>query len=212
MNPALRAPVAPQSLPVRAGRSWVAPGDAFAALASSMQVAGALVRTSPLRVLLVDDCPLQQLLACVLLSRWKIVPQIACDGLEAVLLVGEQDFDIVLMDVEMPVMDGCAATVRIRRNERRDRRAQAVPVVVYTADDLASDERRWRLCGMNAVLRKPCEVQEMSACLERWCGAKFSPSDHQDSAGPFRSLQEAVNAGRPFAAGPLEPGAPEPRR
>ena len=74
-----------------------------------------------LRVLLVDDCPMQQLLACALLSRWGVMPQIACDGFEAVLLVGEQDFDIVLMDVEMPVMDGLKATARIRQNERRTR-------------------------------------------------------------------------------------------
>ena len=175
MNAALQPSVAPHNLAVRAGRPWGAPA-------------------SSLRVLLVDDCPFQQLLACALLSRWMIVPQIACDGLEAVLLVGEQDFDIVLMDVEMPVMDGLLATARIRTNERRDRRARAVPVVAYTAGDLASDERKWQRCGMNAALRKPAEAPEMRACLERWCGSKFSSSEHRDSEEPFQALQESVHA------------------
>lgn len=81
------------------------------------------IHPSPWRVLLVDDCPMQQLRARALLSRWGVMPQIARDGLKAVLRVGEQDFDIVLMEVEMPAMDGLKATARIRQNERRARRA-----------------------------------------------------------------------------------------
>lgn len=176
------------------GGAWSAPGDAFAGPAPSLQDTGGLACPPPLRVLLVDDCPLQQLLACALLSRWKIVPQIASDGLEAVLLVGEQDFDIVLMDVEMPVVDGLLATARIRSNERRARQGRAVPVVAYTAQALASDERTWRRSGMNAVLHKPAEAPEMGACLERWCGSKFSSSGHPRPAWPLHALQESVHA------------------
>lgn len=152
--------------------------DALATMAFMMQDAAALERASRLRVLLVDDCPVQQLLTCALLARWKIVPQIACDGLEAVLLAGEQDFDIILMDVEMPVMDGLTATARIRRGERRARRERLVPVVAYTTGNLAADERRWRMCGMNGVLNKPCDALGMSECLERWCPSEFAASKH----------------------------------
>jgi CheY-like chemotaxis protein len=167
--------------------------DALAALAISLQDAVGLVSASPLRVLVVDDCPFQQLLACALLSRWKIMPQIASDGLEAVLLVGEQEFDIVLMDVEMPVMDGLTATARIRENERRVRRAQAVPIVGYTAGALAPDEERWRLCGASAVLDKPADAGAMRECLERWCPSRFAACQHQ-TAGSSPSLQATEHA------------------
>jgi len=153
--------------------------DALATMAFLMQDPAALVRASRLRVLLVDDCPVQQLLTCALLARWNILPQIACDGLEAVLLAGEQDFDIILMDVEMPVMDGLTATTRIRQSERRARRERPVPVVAYTTGNLAADEGRWRTCGMNGVLNKPCDALEMSECLERWCPSAFAASRHQ---------------------------------
>ncbi len=153
--------------------------DAIAIMASLTQDRAALVRASRLRVLLVDDCPVQQLLTCALLARWNILPQIACDGLEAVLLSGEQDFDIILMDVEMPVMDGLTATARIRQSERRARRERPVPVVAYTTGNLAADEGRWRTCGMNGVLNKPCDALEMSECLERWCPSGFAASKHQ---------------------------------
>jgi CheY-like chemotaxis protein len=89
---------------------------------------------------------------------------------------------------------GRSATARIRTNERRDRRAQAVGVVAYTAGELASDERNWQRCDMAAVLHKPAEAAEMRACLERWCGTKFSSSGHQAPAGPFQALQESADA------------------
>jgi CheY-like chemotaxis protein len=194
MNRAIQPSVASQDLAFTAGRPRIQAVDVFKSPAPPVEPVGGLVRASSLRVLLVDDCPFQQLLACALLSRWMIVPQIACDGLEAVLLAGEQDFDIVLMDVEMPVMDGLLATARIRKTERRDHRTHAVPVVAYTAVDLASHERSWQRCGMNAVLHKPAEAPEMSACLERWCGSKFSSSGHQGSARPPQPLEESVHA------------------
>ena len=135
---------------------------------------------SPLSVLLVDDCPIQQLVACALLGRWKVIPRIACDGLEAVLLAGERDFDIILMDVEMPMRDGLTATALIRLHERRARRGQRVPIVACTTGTLAQDEDRWRLCGMNGVLDKPCDVQGMTECLERWCPSGFAASKDQN--------------------------------
>ena len=161
-----------------------------------MQDAAALVRASCLRVLLVDDCPvqLQQLLTCALLARWKIMPQIACDGLEAVLLAGEQDFDIILMDVEMPVMDGLTATGRIRQSERRARRERPVPVVAYTTGNLAVDEGRWRKSGMNGVLNKPCDALGLSECLERWCPSEFAALRHQRLVESRQQLHRTEHA------------------
>jgi CheY-like chemotaxis protein len=130
-----------------------------------------------LHVLLVDDCPFQRLLACTLLSRWMILPELASDGMEAVLRASEQDFDIILMDIQMPVMDGLTATLRIRRDERARRCGTPVPVVAHTSDN-GYDEALWVHCGINAVLCKPCAAFEMGECLERWCGHKFAATHH----------------------------------
>ncbi|MEO8525977.1 MAG: response regulator [Caldimonas sp.] len=131
-----------------------------------------LQRPSELRVLLVDDCPVQLLLGCVLLARWKIVPALAADGLEAVLLAREQEFDLLLMDVEMPVMDGLAATRRIRQHERECHGARRVPVVAYTGSASTLVPREWLDSGMDAVLDKPSSELIMGECLERWCPDK----------------------------------------
>jgi hypothetical protein len=69
-----------------------------------------LAATAPLRVLLADDCPINQFLGAALLSTWGITPQIASNGVEALELVIEGEFDVVLMDLEMPVMNGLNAT------------------------------------------------------------------------------------------------------
>jgi two-component system, sensor histidine kinase and response regulator len=134
------------------------------------------LRTNSLRVLLVDDCPFQRLLSCTLLARWGIQPEIACDGLEAVLLVGEQVFDMVLMDLRMPVMDGLTATARLRVVEREQRRPRSVPVIAYTAESIAGNA--WALSGITAALAKPCDAFQLGECLQRWCGIELGVMQH----------------------------------
>ncbi len=137
-----------------------------------------MLSATHLHVMLVDDCQVQQLLGCALLSRWNIMPQLACNGREAVLLASEQHFDIILMDVDMPVMDGLEATSEIRRQERERESLRRVPVVAHTASNLESNQRRWLDCGMDAVLKKPCGTADMEACLDRWCHDKFEVTRH----------------------------------
>jgi CheY-like chemotaxis protein len=123
----------------------------------------------PPRVLLVDDCPLQRLLGLALLSRWQITPELASNGEEAILLAAEQDFDIILMDLDMPLVHGFAATQSIREQERSRKRRKRVAVVAYTANDSASSELGWSNSGMDAVLAKPSMAADMGECLKRWC-------------------------------------------
>jgi CheY-like chemotaxis protein len=128
------------------------------------------------RVLLVDDCPVQLLLSCVLLARWHILPELASDGLAAVLLASEQEFDLVLMDVDMPMMDGLTATRRIRKHEMTSHRARRVPVVAHTGNEGALAERAWRDSGVDAVMGKPTSGAVMGQCLQRWCPHFSVPS------------------------------------
>lgn len=129
---------------------------------------------SSLRVLLVEDCPLQQLLTCAALSTWGILPTIAGDGMEAVLLAGEQEFDLLLMDLHMPVMDGLTATARIRQREQRGPRFSRVPIVASTADPADLDRLDWYEAGLDDVLPKPSNLADLRGCLEKWCGRDFA--------------------------------------
>lgn len=120
-------------------------------------------------VLLVDDCAVQRLLGTTLLACWRITPVLASNGIEAVALAGEQHFDIILMDLDMPVLDGFRATQTIRRQERTVARRRRVPVVAYTANPSAMSEACWPRSGLDAVLAKPSVAAEMEECLRRWC-------------------------------------------
>lgn len=129
---------------------------------------------SPVRVLLVDDSEVNRLLACAMLAHWGIAPAVAGDGLAALLLVRQQEFDLVLMDVDMPVMNGLAATEAIRHFERGQAGRTEVPIVAYTGSAHA-DEARLRASGMNDLLKKPCSTSAMGDCLKRHCAHKFAP-------------------------------------
>ena len=135
--------------------------------------AAAAPAASLLRVLVVDDCPVNQLLAGTLLARWGISPVVASEGSQAVRLAAEAAFDLILMDVDMPVMNGLEATARIRRFDAARATRREVPVVAYTGGPFPADAHELRLSGMDAVLRKPCAAGEMAACLRRFCPGRF---------------------------------------
>ena len=124
------------------------------------------------RILVVDDCPANQLLLAALLWRWGITPLVAADGAEAVALACGQDFDLILMDLQMPVLDGLTATRQLRRFELEHARPRA-PVVAYTSSPFGIDEALLRACGIDASLGKPCNVQSLEECLTRWCGQEL---------------------------------------
>ena len=99
-------------------------------------------------------------------------PELACDGLEAVRLFGGHTFDLALMDLRMPVMDGLTATARIRVVEHQQRRTKPVPLIAYTSEPIAGNQSAWSQSGITATLAKPCAAVEMGECLEHWCGIK----------------------------------------
>lgn len=129
-------------------------------------------------ILVVDDCPVQRLLSCLMLSRWGIHPELACDGLEAVLLYGEQTFDLILMDLNVAVMDGLTATARIRAIEHQQRRSKPIPVIAYTSEPIVGNQSAWSQGGMTAAVVKPCAAAEMGDCLAHWCCIKLEMTQH----------------------------------
>ena len=121
-----------------------------------------------LEVLLVDDCPHNRRVGVALLSTLEVQPVIACNGADAMKLIREREFDLVLMDIWMPVMDGLEATVEIRRFEEANRAGARVPIVAYSSAELSP--AILHRVGMNAALRKPSNVALMRECLRQWCG------------------------------------------
>ena len=87
------------------------------------------------------------------------------DGAEAVRAVAREDFDLVLMDVHMPAMDGFEATRRIRSLPGR---AAAIPVIAMTADVLAGDEEKCLAAGMDDYIGKPFKPADLMGKLARW--------------------------------------------
>lgn len=134
----------------------------------------AVREASSLRVLLADGCPLQRVLASVLLARWDIRPELASNGMEAVLMADEQRFDLILMGTQMGVLNGMVATKHIRKNERRYG-GGGVPIVAYTSEPISASESAWAEAGFTAFLTKPCQAAEMGECLQHLCGVQPEP-------------------------------------
>jgi len=116
------------------------------------------------RVLLVEDNPMNQEVALALLEHAGISADVAPDGMAAVRMVGEHPYDAVLMDMQMPVMDGIEATGAIRALPGR----AELPIIAMTANATARDRERCLGAGMNDHLSKPIEPNLLWRTLLRW--------------------------------------------
>jgi CheY-like chemotaxis protein len=117
--------------------------------------------------LLVEDNTVNQMVARGVLERAGCVVHVAGNGQEAVDAVGAATFDIILMDCQMPVMDGYEATAEIRRLEANDRR---VPIIAVTAHALPEERARCLDVGMDDFVSKPFRPSELIATIERALG------------------------------------------
>ncbi len=116
---------------------------------------------SPLRILLAEDNAVNQKLALRLLERMGYAADVAGDGLAAIAALERASYDIVLMDVQMPELDGLEATRRIR-----DRWGADGPrIVAMTANAMAEDREACLAAGMDGYLSKPIRVEELVAEL-----------------------------------------------
>ena len=116
------------------------------------------------RLLLVDDNELNQEVAQALLVGAGLQVDLACDGQQAVNMVQAQDYDLVLMDMQMPVMDGLEATRLIRT----DLHMTELPIVAMTANAMASDREECLRAGMNDHVAKPMDPVRLFETLRQW--------------------------------------------
>jgi CheY-like chemotaxis protein len=123
----------------------------------------ATVDLPTLRILLAEDNPVNQRLAQLMLEKAGHVVVIASNGAEAVEHVRNEAFDIVLMDIHMPVMDGLEATRAIRKQEQQS--GKKVPIVALTAYAMTGDRERFLREGMDGYVSKPIRPAELFECL-----------------------------------------------
>ncbi|MEX0295539.1 response regulator [Pseudomonas putida] len=116
------------------------------------------------RILLVEDNPVNQLVAKGMLAKLGCLVQVATQGVEALEWLEQEDFDLVLMDCNMPVMDGYEASRRIRQSGRWPE----LPIVALTANAMPEERERCRAAGMNDYLAKPFRREELLALIDHW--------------------------------------------
>ena len=160
-------------------------------------VAVSPVPCAQLRILLAEDNPANQKLATYVLQDRGHVVEIAGDGREAIRLTEQNRYDVILMDVQMPGMDGLEATAAIRKREDGSSR---VPIIAMTAHAMRGDRERCLAAGMDGYLSKPIDAHEMIVMLESL--AAGSPSV---AAGTVSSLPTLSQAAGPLATPVFDP-------
>ena len=141
--------------------SRLAAGDAPEIITRPVPVAAG----PPLRILLAEDNPINQKVAVHILEKRGHTVRTAGNGNEVLDALDEEEFDVVLMDVQMPVLDGFEATARIRAREGRTRRH--MPVIALTAHALKEDRKRCLEAGMDDYVSKPLNPEELFRTLDR---------------------------------------------
>ena len=116
------------------------------------------------RVLLVEDNPINQMVAQKMLEKIGIESTLASDGQEALNMLEQSEFDAVLMDCQMPVLDGFEATRRIRQQAEW----QKLPVIAMTANVMEGDREKCIEAGMNDYIGKPVVAADLKKTLARW--------------------------------------------
>ncbi|MBX3607828.1 MAG: response regulator [Piscinibacter sp.] len=142
-----------------------------AAPAPAEPAPAALARQLPLRVLVAEDHVVNQRVALRLLQRLGYRADLAANGLEVIDAVERQDYDVVLMDIQMPEMDGLQAARWIAQHRRGDGRPR---VIAMTANAMPGDREAYLGAGMDGYVAKPIELDELAAALLK-VGAPAAP-------------------------------------
>jgi signal transduction histidine kinase/ActR/RegA family two-component response regulator len=128
-----------------------------------------LKRTKKLRVLLAEDNAINQKIACRFLEKEGHDVTLASDGRQALAALDRETFDVVLMDIQMPEMDGFQATAIIRAGERNT--GNHLPIIAMTAHAMKGDRERCLAAGMDSYLAKPITAPELIKVLEKFSDA-----------------------------------------
>ncbi len=144
------------------------------------------------RILLVEDNELNQMIALELLEKAGLAVEVANNGKEAIEMIGnpQNRYDLVLMDIQMPEMDGITAV----RHLRGDERFRDLPIVAMTAHAMLQDREKSLEAGMNDHISKPIEPRELFACIAKWLsGGVEQTADDALRRAPRQSNQPSTS-------------------
>jgi PAS domain S-box-containing protein len=148
------------------------------------RVSGVAVPLPPkdVRLLVVEDNLTNQKVALGMLAKLGYMPDLAVDGASAIDALREQDYDLVLLDCQLPGMDGFQVARLIRQSEAPVRN-HAVPIVAMTAYALDGDRQKCMDAGMNGYLAKPIQVTELKRAVEQWAatGEPAPPNEYRSA-------------------------------
>ncbi|HEU0121490.1 MAG TPA: response regulator, partial [Bryobacteraceae bacterium] len=152
--------------------------------------------TRALRVMLAEDNPVNQKVAVRMLERLGAAVEVARNGVEALALARKQRFDIILMDCQMPEMDGFQATEAIRASGGWTART---PIIALTANAMQGDRERCVGAGMDDYLPKPVRSDELALMLDKWGGERsksaHNPAYAEDGAGQEQNDRDILRTG-----------------
>ncbi len=161
------------------------------------------------RVLVADDSPVNREVASAALARFGLVPDLVEDGLQAWRHAQAQDYDLILMDLSMPELDGYESARRIRQDETRTGRARQ-PIVALTAHVVGADAHSWRDCEMDGVLHKPFTIEQMGETLSRYLAAvPAQPGPAGDAPAPQDDDRDVASEAIPPDPDPTIPHGDE---
>ena len=143
---------------------------------------------SGLKILLVEDNNVNQMVAKSFLFKWGATTEIAVNGRDAIAQLKKKTYDLVLMDIQMPEMDGYAATVRVRELEGPN---QQVPILALTASAQAETKKEIEKAGANDFVAKPFNPQELLTKIALWTGrsVELPPESKTSNAGLERLIE-----------------------
>jgi CheY-like chemotaxis protein len=155
------------------------------------------------RVLLVEDNLINQELAQNMLENLGCDVSVSNNGVEALAALSKFDYQLVLMDCQMPQMDGFEATAVIRRNERESGSGRRVYIIALTANAMEGDKERCLAAGMDDYLAKPITQSQLRAVMERWLKPENRNTSNAGSINSpstdFSSLQLTTSSNKTSA-------------
>jgi osomolarity two-component system sensor histidine kinase NIK1 len=120
-----------------------------------------------LKILLVEDNLLNQRIVVFSLKKFNHVVTIANNGLEALAKFQEAQYDVILMDIMMPFMDGLEATVKIREVEEQNKSCKRTPIIALTANTMDNDRSKCLSYGMDEFMAKPFDIEKLNSIFSK---------------------------------------------
>jgi len=139
------------------------------------------IEETPLTILLAEDSSINQRVVLEFLHRWGHTVHVVDNGRHAVEQLSQEQYDLVLMDLQMPVMGGMEATARLREGEKATSRR--VPVIAMTAEAMKGDRQRCLDAGMDDYISKPINSRELKEILHRWGSSSHGTNNCTNRTG-----------------------------